>query len=92
MSNDLALVLYLVISSASIVVVFLMVTRRGWWKPTEDELDWTTTDGCPRCNDHGPYPWWDAKVIASEERARDLHQAWHEVTATLLHPLRRLTH
>lgn len=90
MSNNVALVLVVAMHVAVGVVLVLMVTRRGWWKPTGDELDWTTTADCPRCNEHGPYPGWDAKVIASEERARNLHQAWHEVASVLLTPVTRL--
>jgi len=90
MSDILTILLVVAIQAASLAVVFLMLTRRGWWKSTGDELDWTTTTDCPRCNEHGPYPWWDAKVIASEERARDLHQSWHEVASVLLHPLARV--
>lgn len=49
-------------------------------------IDWTTTDGCPRCNEHGPYEQWDAKVIQSAERGRDLHQAWHVIAAEFVRP------
>ena len=45
-----------------------------------DDVDWTTTDGCPRCNEHGPYE----DFTASGEAARDVHQAWHELVAGLL--------
>lgn len=86
MSNDIAMVLYLIGSAGAVVVVLLMVTRRGWWRPAGDEVDWTTAEGCPRCNEHGPYPWWDSKVFASEERARDAHQGLHELASVLLRP------
>ncbi len=46
-------------------------------------VDWTTTDACPRCNEHGPY----AASDRYGETARDAHQAWHTLTAVLLAPL-----
>lgn len=71
------------------VVLFLIVTRRGWWKPTEPDIDWTTTDDCRLCWEHGPYPVWDSWTIASAEQARERHQAWHALTSTVLAPAAR---
>lgn len=52
-----------------------------------DWIDWTTTKGCPRCNEHGPYlP--HARGITSDEDLRELHQAWHEIVAALIDSLR----
>jgi hypothetical protein len=75
--------------AAGVVVLFLMATRRGWWKPTGPATDWTTTDGCPSCWEHGPYPLWDSSTIASAEQARERHQAWHALTSALLGPAAR---
>jgi hypothetical protein len=72
------------------VVVFLVVTRRGWWNPTGPEVDWTTTADCPRCNEHGPFFEASADLLSSQERARDLHQGWHEIASVLLPPLARV--
>lgn len=46
--------------------------------------DWTTTDGCERCAEHGPF------LLDRDERARDAHQAWHALVAALLAPMARL--
>lgn len=86
----LAIGLVVVIQAAGMVVLFMMFTRRGWWKDPDIGIDWTTTDGCRACWEYGPYPWWDAKTIASKERARDVHQVQHAIIAALLGPVVRL--
>jgi hypothetical protein len=77
-----------------LVIVFLMVTRRGWWKPTGDETDWTTTDGCPRCWEYGPFPWWQMvsrhSMTSTPEQARELHQEWHTFVAVMARPFVRM--
>ena len=55
-----------------------------------ERIDWTTTEGCERCNEHGPYEEWDAKVIASNERSRDAHQAWHGIAEAVAPPFVRV--
>jgi hypothetical protein len=80
-------VVIVAVHAAGIVVLFLMVTRRGWWKPTGRDTDWTTTDRCRSCWQYGPYPVWDSRTIASAEQARERHQAWHELTSALLAPI-----
>ena len=37
-------------------------------------IDWTTQDGCQRCDEHGPF-------LPGGEAARDLHQAGHGLIA-----------
>lgn len=86
----LTIALVVAIQAAGMVLLFMMFTRRGWWKDPEIGVDWTTTDRCQACWEYGPYPWWDAKTIASKERARDVHQAQHAIVAILLRPVARL--
>jgi len=43
------------------------------------DVDWTTLDGCSRCNEHGPYL--PAGVFYNPEASRDSHQAWHALVA-----------
>lgn len=45
---------------------------------TAPRIDWTTTDGCPRC----------AEARALGETDRDLHTAWHGLAAATLTALR----
>lgn len=90
MINDIALVLAMAIQAAGLVVAFMVITRRGWWRPSEDSIDWTTTDGCRICWEHGPYPVEDAWTIASAEQARERHQAQHQLLAPLARQLVRL--
>jgi len=45
-------------------------------------VDWTTTDGCARCNEHGPY-FPGGTFYVGDEAARDAHQAWHGFVAAL---------
>lgn len=49
-------------------------------------VDWTTTDDCERCNQHGPFL--PGGVLYDEEWARDLHQSWHGLVAAYLNTLR----
>lgn len=51
-------------------------------------IDWTTTDGCARCDEHGPFL--PPGVLYQPEAARDAHQAWHAITVELLRPIVRL--
>ena len=90
MSDTIGIVLYVAWMTTCGVIVFLVLTRRGWWKRTEPELDWTTTADCPRCNEHGPFFEPSAELLSSQERARDLHQALHEVASDLLRPIVRM--
>ena len=46
------------------------------------DFDWTTLDGCSRCNEHGPYL--PAGVFYNPEASRDFHQAWHGFVAAYL--------
>lgn len=55
-----------------------------------ERVDWTTTDGCERCNEHGPFDQLDSMLTFSREKARDAHQAWHGLVAELLRPIVRL--
>ena len=48
-------------------------------------VDWSTTVGCPRCNEHGPlYP---SGVIYDPWGDRARHQAWHELAAHVVAPM-----
>lgn len=85
----LTMVIITTVNTASIVVVFLMATRRGWWKPTQPVIDWTSTDRCSRCWEHGPYPGWQIGTLSDPEQARERHQEWHELTSVLLAPVAR---
>ena len=46
------------------------------------EIDWTTTEGCVRCNEHGPFP--PRGWLIDLEASRDAHQAWHAVVAGVM--------
>ena len=50
----------------------------GWLNP--DGIDWTTTAGCPRCDEYGPFAPWQKM----SEQYRDAHQAWHGIIASLM--------
>lgn len=90
--DTIAKVIVVVLHIAAGVISFMVITRRGWWQPTGPQIDWTTTADCPRCNEHGPFYEPSADLLASQERARDLHQAWHELTEALFGPVERCIH
>lgn len=46
-------------------------------------IDWTTTEGCDRCNEHGPFLPGGA-FSAGDAASREAHQAWHGLVATVL--------
>lgn len=48
-------------------------------------IDWTTTDGCQRCNEHGPFL--PGGVFYDPQAGRDLHQAWHAIVAEFFRPI-----
>lgn len=50
-----------------------------------ERIDWTTTNGCTRCNEHGPFL--PRGVFYNPEAFRDLHQAWHAIVAEMARPL-----
>lgn len=79
MSEAVAIVLVVAIQAAGMVMLFLMFTRRGWWKDPDVGIDWTTTDGCRACWEYGPYEGWRIGTLADPERARDVHKAQHEL-------------
>ena len=79
-TDHLALGVVVAIQVGSLVMVFMMITRRGWWKDPDIGYDWSTTDDCRFCWEYGPmYP--------QDERARDVHQAQHAIVAVVLHPV-----
>lgn len=79
-ADYLAIGLYAAIQATGLVVVFMMITRRGWWKDPDIGYDWSTTEGCHICWEYGPmYP--------QEVRVREIHQAQHEIVAVVLRPV-----
>lgn len=89
-TDYLAIALVVIIQATGMVVLFMMFTRRGWWKDPDIGIDWTTTDGCRACWEYGPYSMTDSWTIASKERARDVHQAQHQLIEPFARQLVRL--
>ena len=78
-----AIVVYVLLLSASVAVAWMMLTGKGWWHVDEaDRIDWMTTARCPRC---------DAEPLAPslEQDLRDLHVAWHALVAKVIAALGR---
>lgn len=75
-----AIVIYVLVLSASVVVAWMMLTGKGWWHVDEaDRIDWATTACCPRCDVYGPFAPWETTT----EALRDLHQIWHRIATRL---------
>lgn len=90
MSDIIAVVIVVAIQTASMVVVFMMVTRRGWWKDPDIGIDWTTTDGCHACWEYGPYEGWRLGTLSDPERAREVHKAQHALIVPFARAVVRL--
>ena len=52
------------------------------------DTDWTTTEGCQRCNEYGPFEPGGVFYVGGED-AREAHKAWHSLVVALL-PWQRL--
>lgn len=88
-TDIVAIVLVVAIQAAGMVVVFMVLTRRGWWKD-DIRIDWTSTDGCPECWEHGPYEGWRLGTLGDPERAREMHKAQHALIAPFARLVMRL--
>jgi hypothetical protein len=89
-SEVIAVVLVVAIQAAGMVVLFMMLTRRGWWKDPDIGIDWTTTDGCHACWEYGPYEGWRIGTLGDPERAREVHKAQHALIAPVARTVVRL--
>lgn len=85
--ETIAIVIVVVAQVAGMAVLFMMFTRRGWWKDPDIGIDWSTTDGCRACWEYGPYEGWRIGTLGDPERAREVHKAQH----ALIVPVARAT-